>query len=64
MDATAKTIVKISSPADILGVVPHRVGFHPAESIVVVCLHGPRRRDGLVMRLDLAPPEHDDNRRP
>ena len=60
MDATAKTIVKISSPADILGVVPHRVGFHPAESIVVVCLHGPRRRDGLVMRLDLAPPEHDD----
>jgi hypothetical protein len=60
MDASAKTIVRISSPADILGVVPHRIGFHPAESIVVVCLHGPRRRDGLVMRLDLAPTEHDD----
>ena len=60
MDASARTIVKISSPADILGVVPHRVGFHPAESIVVVCLHGPRRRDGLLMRLDLAPTKHDD----
>jgi hypothetical protein len=60
MDASAKTIVRISSPADILGVVPHRIGFHPAESIVVVCLHGPRRRDGLVMRLDLAPAKHDD----
>jgi len=60
MDASPRTIVKISGPADILGVVPHRVGFHPAESIVVVCLHGQRRRDGLLMRLDLGPPEHDD----
>jgi Domain of unknown function (DUF4192) len=59
MSAPAKTVVTISSPADILGVVPHRVGFHPVESIVVVCLHGPRRRDGLLMRLDLAPVEHD-----
>ena len=60
MSATPKTIVKISSPVDILGVVPHRIGFHPDESIVVICLHGARRRDGLVMRLDLAPIEHDD----
>lgn len=60
MDARARTIVRISSPADILGVVPHRIGFHPAESIVVVCLHGRRRRDGLVMRLDLAPTQLDE----
>ena len=59
MDARAKTIVRLSSPADILGVVPLRIGFHPTESIVVVCLHGPRRRDGLVMRLDLPPKGHD-----
>ncbi len=59
MDARAKTIVRISSPADVLGVVPLRIGFHPTESIVVVCLHGPRRRDGLVMRLDLPPRGHD-----
>ena len=60
MSATPRTIVKISSPADILGIVPHRVGFHPVESIVVICLQGARRRDGLLMRLDLAPPEHDE----
>lgn len=60
MSATPRTIVRISSPADILGVVPHRVGFHPVESIVVICLHGARRRDGLLMRLDLAAPEHDE----
>ncbi len=59
MDARARTIVRISGPSDILGVVPLRIGFHPAESIVVVCLHGPRRRDGLVMRLDLPPKGHD-----
>lgn len=47
------TVVKISSPADILGVLPHRLGFHPTESLVMVCLEGPRRRDRLVMRVDL-----------
>ena len=31
MSATPRTIVKISSPVDILGVVPHRIGFHPDE---------------------------------
>jgi len=49
-----QTIVKISTPADILGVLPHRLGFHPRESLVVVCLEGPRKRDRLVMRVDLA----------
>jgi hypothetical protein len=52
-------VVPISSPADILGVLPHRLGFHPSESLVMICLEGPRRRDRLVMRADLAPPEHD-----
>lgn len=55
----APTVVKLNSPADILGVLPHRVGFHPTESLVVVCLHGPRLRDRLVMRLDLPEPHHD-----
>ena len=49
------TVVRVSTPADILGVLPHRLGFHPAESLVVVCLEGPRRRDKLVMRVDLPP---------
>ena len=53
-------MVKISGPADIVGVLPHRLGFHPTESLVVVCLDGPRRRDRLVMRLDLVPERHDE----
>ena len=52
-------MVKISGPADILGVLPHRLGFHPTESLVVVCLEGPRNRDRLVMRFDLPVEEHD-----
>lgn len=52
-------VVKVSTPADILGVLPHRLGFHPQESLVVVCLEGPRRRDHLVMRVDLVASRHD-----
>jgi hypothetical protein len=53
-------VVKISGPDDILGVLPHRLGFHPTESLVVVCLEGPRNRDRLVMRFDLPEEEHDE----
>lgn len=52
--------MKISGPADILGVLPHRLGFHPSESLVVVCLEGPRKRDRLVMRSDLPDTAFDD----
>jgi hypothetical protein len=60
MDASERTVVKVDSPADILGVLPYRLGFHPTESIVVICLRGARRRDVLVMRLDLRPPDDDE----
>jgi hypothetical protein len=53
LDDTVTSVVRISAPADILGVLPYRIGFHPSESLVVVCLEGPRRRDRLVMRVDL-----------
>jgi hypothetical protein len=46
-------VVRLSGPADVVGVVPYRLGFAPSESLVVVCLHGPRRRDRVVMRFDL-----------
>jgi hypothetical protein len=49
----ALPVVRLRGPADILGVLPYRLGFHPNESIVLVCLEGPRRRDRLVMRVDL-----------
>lgn len=48
-----RSVVKITTPDDIVGMLPHRLGFHPAESLVVVCLEGPRQRDRLVMRVDL-----------
>jgi hypothetical protein len=48
-----RTIVKLRSPADILGALPYVLGFHPRESLVVMCLHGPRKRQGLTMRFDL-----------
>jgi hypothetical protein len=55
----ALTVVRLRGPADILGVLPYRLGFHPSESLVLVCLEGRRRRDRLVMRVDL-PEARDD----
>lgn len=52
--------VRISKQADLLGIVPYRLGFHPSESLVVFCLEGRRRRDKLVMRVDLTEPRHDE----
>lgn len=48
----------MSSPSDIVAALPVMLGFHPAESLVVMCLRGPRRRNGLTMRIDLPDPEH------
>jgi hypothetical protein len=47
-------LVRISSPADLIALVPRLLGFVPRESVVVICLHGLRRRVGLAMRFDLA----------
>lgn len=55
MDASMPAVT-LRSPADVLGCLPYQVGFHPTESVVVVCLHGPRRRGGLTMRIDLPAP--------
>ena len=52
-------VVRLQGPADILGVLPYRLGFHPSESLVLVCLEGRRRRDRLVMRIDLPRPVDD-----
>ncbi len=48
--------VRLSSPADILAVVPHLLGFHPAQSLVVVGAGGPRQRIELGFRYDLPDP--------
>jgi Domain of unknown function (DUF4192) len=46
--------VHLSTPADVIAMVPSLLGFVPSESLVIICLHGPRRRVGLAMRFDLA----------
>jgi len=58
MKPAAQTVVKFSATDDILGVLPYRIGFVPSESLVMMCMVGPRRRDELVVRVDLLPDEH------
>lgn len=53
-------VVKLSTPPNIVGAIPSFIGFHPEESLVVICLRGPRKRNGLIMRTDL--PRKDDTR--
>ena len=48
--------VRVSGPADILAVVPHLIGFHPALSFVVIGAAGPHRRIELGFRYDLPDP--------
>jgi hypothetical protein len=50
--------VRVSSPGDILAVVPHLLGFHPARSLVVVGVGSPGSapRIELAFRYDLPDP--------
>jgi len=43
--------IKLTSPHELLAVVPYLLGFNPTNSIMVLCLHD--RRLGLAQRLDL-----------
>jgi hypothetical protein len=52
------TVIKLSSPSDIVAALPVVLGFHPAESLTVMCLRGPRRRKSLTLRIDLPGPKH------
>lgn len=53
---SATGTVMVGGPTETLSVLPDLLGFHPAQSLVAVCLHGPRQRTGLVMRIDLPEP--------
>lgn len=50
--------IRISRPAGLLAAVPPMLGFHPTDSLVLLCLAGGRRRIGPVARVDL-PQGHD-----
>lgn len=51
--ATPPVPVRLRSPGDLVAALPAICGFRPHESLVVLSLHGPRRRLGLTLRLDL-----------
>jgi hypothetical protein len=52
----ARARVRVSSPADVLAVVPHLLGFHPELSLVVIGAAGPRQRVEVGFRYDLPDP--------
>ncbi len=47
----------MTSPGEVVALLPTLCGFVPQESLVLVALRGPRRRIGLTLRSDLPPPD-------
>ena len=54
------TVVKVNELNALVDSVPYLLGFVPTDSIVVVSLREPRDRMEFTVRLDLAPPEYDE----
>lgn len=55
------TGIRITESADLLAAVPHLLGFHPVDSLVVIGLHGQEPMSiGVTLRVDLPPPRHYD----
>ena len=51
--------VRVSDAGEIAAGLPHLLGFHPRESVVLLSLGGESgRRVGLTVRADIPPPEH------
>lgn len=49
--------VSLEQPGDLLAAIPHVLGFHPVDSLVIVGLHGKATTSiGLLLRVDLPPP--------
>lgn len=48
-----RPVARLTSPGEIVAVVPVLCGFVPQESLVAVSLRGPGKRIGLTMRFDL-----------
>ncbi|MGH3329093.1 MAG: DUF4192 family protein, partial [Streptomycetales bacterium] len=53
----ASSVLRLSSPGELVEVVPYLLGFHPEDSVVLLALEEPRRRVGLTMRVDLPRPD-------
>lgn len=52
-DGGDTAVLKVSEPAEVLSYIPHAVGYAPTQSLVTISLRAPRRRIGLVARVDL-----------
>ncbi|ROS30887.1 DUF4192 domain-containing protein [Cellulomonas sp. PhB150] len=52
METDIETI-RVSEPREVLAYIPHRLGFRPRDSAVLISLRPPRGAVGLIMRVDL-----------
>src|SRR5580700_12089295 len=53
-------VVRVSSPAALLALIPHLIGFWPGASVVIIGLAPPRDRIRVTLRYDLPdPPDAD-----
>lgn len=55
MSAPTAGSIRLSDPSELIAAVPHLLGFHPRDSVVLMALHG--RSLGLTLRADLVAPE-------
>ena len=55
MSAFPTSRIRLSDPAELIAAVPHLLGFHPQDSVVLLGLHG--KRLGLTLRADLVDAE-------
>ncbi len=51
MSAPTAGRIRLSDPSELIAAVPHLLGFHPHESVVLLALHG--KSLGLTLRADL-----------
>ncbi len=57
MTTTERPHITLENPSDLLASIPPLLGFHPADSLIVFGLRGPRATElALVLRSDLPPP--------
>lgn len=55
----APSVVRLGDPGELAAALPHLVGFHPRESLVLVGLGGiGSARVGMTARVDVPPPQH------
>lgn len=50
--------VRLRTQADLVDAIPYIVGFPPENSLVILALHGERKRLGIGSRIDLPDPRH------